>query len=97
MYSIPVSISDATAQNPTSTLGAGTVINFGAAANVRGDVATLENTTDQRPTATSSASTGGPAASETRITPAENTGDLTKPILILAVTAVIGIVLFKVL
>lgn len=69
-YSIPVSISDATAQNPTATQQAGTVINFGSG-SARGDVSTLENTTDQRPTATSSASTGGPAASATDISQPE--------------------------
>lgn len=67
MYNIPVSVSDSAAINPTAQTGAGTTINFGAGASVRGDMQTLENTTDQRPTATSSASTGGPAASATDI------------------------------
>jgi hypothetical protein len=66
MYNIPVSISDATAINPTTTFTAGTVFNFGSG-SARGDVMTTENQADLSPTATSSASTGGDAASATAV------------------------------
>jgi hypothetical protein len=92
-YSIPVSISDATAQNPTSSVSAGTVINFGANAAVRGDVFTTENSTDQRPTATSSASTGGAAASETAIGQDKQSASQYLPVVIAGVVA-FGVVIY---
>lgn len=96
MYNIPVSISDATAQNPTAQIGGGTVINFGANASVRGDMQTLENTTDQRPTATSSASTGGPAASETAIQ--NERGEqpsLIGPVVAIGAIGIVGLIVWK--
>lgn len=93
-YSIPVSISDATAQNPTATVQAGTVFNFGSGL-ARGDVLSLENTTDQRPTATSSASTGGDAASATDIASTEPSKQNWLPIAIVAVVGVLGFVAIK--
>lgn len=98
MYNIPVSISDATAQNPTQQVGGGTVINFGANAVVRGDMQSLENSTDQRPTATSSASTGGPAASETAIQNERGQQpSLIGPIVAVGAIALLGLVAWKLL
>jgi hypothetical protein len=90
MYNIPVSISDATAINPTTTFTAGTVINFGSG-DARGDVMETENKADLSPTATSSASTGGDAASATAV------GDKTaggQSLLIPAIVVVVGAIAF---
>lgn len=93
-YEIPVSISDATAVNPTTTFTAGTVINFGQGADVRGDVMTTENTADLSPTATSAASTGGDAASQTAVGDKGKQASYVMPAIILG-AVIVGLVVYK--
>lgn len=92
-YNIPVSISDATAQNQNLSFTAGTVFNFGSGV-ARGDVLTMEATTDQRPTATSAAAQRDASAQTVIDDNSNQPTSYVVPAIILGVAA-IGFVLVK--
>lgn len=92
-YNIPVSVSDATAQNQTLSFTAGTVFNFGSGV-ARGDVTTLENTTEQRPTATSAAAQRDASAATAIAEDSSKPTNFVLPAIIVGVAA-IGFLLVK--